>query len=284
MAIFLNDILHLSAEQIDLSKIELNMSAGSGGDAFIDRWLSRPCSERAAGVAQGCSYWGWYGTSRNFLPGQMVFSFVRLYRDDEWLFVSAARILDVPAHDYARVEILQEFAPLFGRMIVRCVKGHSFGRYTFNLSTYLKNAEVIEVLPSLYSGETFQGYDRVHVPFAKLEKIFNREIMPTYHDALEHVAGVYCLTDTNTGKLYIGSATGEGGVAQRWGNYLSSKHGGNVKLRELYHREGAEYFNTYFEFTLLEYYGLSYDPGKVLERESYWKDCLDTRAHGYNDN
>ena len=93
-----------------------------------------------------------------------------------------------------------------------------------------------------------------------------------------------CLTDTKTGKLYVGSATGEGGVAARWGSYLDSKHGGNKKLRELYEREGEGYFRENFEFTLLEYFGMSYDPQKVLEREQWWKDCLDTRAHGYNDN
>ena len=102
--------------------------------------------------------------------------------------------------------------------------------------------------------------------------------------ALESVTGVYCLTDRKTGKLYIGSATGAGGVAQRWGNYLDSAHGGNKKLRELYDREGKEYFEQNFVFTLLEYFGLSYDPEKILEREQWWKDCLDTRVHGYNDN
>lgn len=39
-----------------------------------------------------------------------------------------------------------------------------------------------------------------------------------------------------------------------------------------------------FEFTLLEYFGMSYDSKKVLEREQWWKECLDTREHGYNDN
>lgn len=29
---------------------------------------------------------------------------------------------------------------------------------------------------------------------------------------------------------------------------------------------------------------MSYDPLKVLEREQWWKNCLDTRVHGYNDN
>lgn len=108
--------------------------------------------------------------------------------------------------------------PLFGRLLIRLIKGQIFGRYAFNLTKYLN------------------------------------------------------------------SVTGEGGIAARWGGYLNSKHGGNKKLRELYEREGEEYFQRYFEFTLLEYFGMSYDPLKVLEREQWWKNCLDTRVHGYNDN
>lgn len=91
---------------------------------------------------------------------------------------------------------------------------------------------------------------------------------------------MYCLTDTHTGKLYIGSATGEKGVAQRWGNYLDSKHGGNKKIIALYKQKGVEYFT----YTLFEYFGLSYDTVKILEREQYWKRCFDTIKNGYNDN
>ncbi|MDM8289614.1 GIY-YIG nuclease family protein [Slackia piriformis] len=284
MGIPLNSILRLSEEQIKNSKIELNMNAGSRGNAYIDMWLKRPEAEKQQGLAEGCSYWGWYGNQRNFYPGHWVFSFARLYREDEWLFVSAGKIIDVPKDQRAEVEILKEFEPLFGRMIIKCVKGPTFGRYVFNMGKYLNDATVKEILPALYSGDTFQGYDRVHLPFAKLERIFRGEILPTYRDALECVTGIYCLTDRNTGKLYIGSATGEGGVAQRWGNYLDSKHGGNKKLRDLYNKKGSGYFEANFDFTLLEYYGLSYDSHKILERESYWKECLDTREHGYNDN
>jgi len=70
----------------------------------------------------------------------------------------------------------------------------------------------------------------VHLPYHRLSDIFNGRILPTYYEALKKITGVYCLTDTHTGKLYIGSATGEEGVAQRWDNYLDSKHGGNKNL------------------------------------------------------
>lgn len=195
---------------------------------------------------------------------------MRLQHRDEWLFVSAAEILEVPGYGsedgYAKVRILEEYASLFGRLVINFHKGNKFALYVFNLSKYLDEAMAKEVLPALYNGETFQGYDHAHLPFAKLDHIFRREIMSSYHDALESVTGVYCLTDTRTGKLYIGSATGEGGVAARWGNYLDSKHGENKKLRDLYEREDGEYFRKYFDFTLLEYFGMSYDPQKVLER------------------
>ena len=124
----------------------------------------------------------------------------------------------------------------------------------------------------------------MHLPFHRLSDIFSGKILPTYYEALKKITGVYCLTDTHTGKLYIGSATGEEGVAQRWGNYLDSKHGGNKKLIALYEQKGSVYFETYFTYTLLEYFGLSYDPIKILEREQYWKKCLDTTRNGYNDN
>jgi len=73
-----------------------------------------------------------------------------------------------------------------------------------------------------------------NLPYKKLNDVLDGKIMPTYYEALKKVTGIYCLTDTFNGKLYIGSATGEDGVAQRWGNYLNSKHGGNVKLKNLY--------------------------------------------------
>lgn len=90
--------------------------------------------------------------------------------------------------------------------------------------------------------------------------------------------------DAKTGKHYIGSATGEEGVALRWGSYLDCKHGSNKKLIDLAEQRGAEYFEKCFTFTILEYFGMSYDAEKVKERDQYWKMCLDTIRNEYNDN
>ena len=283
MDLLLNKVLNLTREEIENSKIEFNMKAGKGGQSFIDRWLKHTEEEKATGTCKDCSYWGWYGDKRNFRPGQWVFSFSRM-TDDEWLLISVAKIIDTPKDTWANVEILDRFKPFFGRLVIKCKKGNTFSRYVFNLNKYLEQITVKEILPFIYSGETFEGYDRVHLPFHRLEDIFNGRMLPTYYEALKKVTGVYCLTDTHTGKLYIGSATGEEGVAQRWGNYLDSKHGGNKKLIELYEKKGAEYFEKYFTYTLLEYFNLSYDPIKILEREQYWKKCLGTIKNGYNDN
>ena len=285
MELKLNDILNLSKEEIDNCRIEMNMTAGSGAENFLDKWLKYSDDKKKKGQCTECSYWGWYGSKqRNFYPGNIVFSFIRVpHINDAWLLISAAEILEVPK-GRAKVRVLEKYEGLYGRLIIKCKKGNTFSRYVFKLEKYLDQCIVNEILPSLYSGDEFQGYDNVHLPYDKLEDIFEGKIMHTYYEALRKITGVYCLTDTKTGRLYIGSATGDGGVAQRWGNYLNSKHGGNKDLIELYKNKGPDYFKKYFTFTLVEYFGLSYDPEKVKEREQYWKKCFDTIKHGYNEN
>lgn len=285
MDVLLNSILNLSKEEIENTKIEINDTAGPGGERYIDKWLSLDETSKHRGI-NDCSYWGWHSkNTKNFSLGQVVFSFVRLKPNgDEWLFVSVGKIIDIPPNSRAKVEIIEKYAPLFGRLIIKHKKTDTYGRYIFKANTILDKCIVKEITPCLYSGESFEGYDRVHLPYHRLASIFSGKIQPTYYEALRKITGVYCLTDTCTGKLYIGSATGEEGVAQRWGNYLDSKHGGNKKLIALYEQKGEEYFEKYFHFTLIEYFGLSYDPIKILEREQYWKKCFDTIENGYNNN
>ena len=55
--------------------------------------------------------------------------------DDEWLLISAAEIVDVPVDEWATVNVLERFVPLFGRLIIKCRKGNTFqGMYSTSVS------------------------------------------------------------------------------------------------------------------------------------------------------
>lgn len=182
MDLNLKQILNLSPDEIKNSKIEFNMQAGSGGEAFIDKWLQYTETEKAEGLCTECSYWGWYGKKRNFYPKQTVFSFIRL-RDNEWLLISVAEIIDVPENSRAIVKIVEKYKPFFGRLVIKCKKGNTYSRYVFRLEKYLDKIVVKEILPCIYNGEIFEGYDRVHIPYHRLENILNGKICPTYYEA-----------------------------------------------------------------------------------------------------
>lgn len=57
------------------------------------------------------------------------------------------------------------------------------------------------------------------------------------HNGLEDpldVAGVYLITDSSTGKMYVGSTTVQGGIRGRWCACSDNGHGGNVLLGKLW--------------------------------------------------
>lgn len=149
--IYLKDILKLTGEELQRARIELNQTAGRGGEWFIDRWLKTDRQLRCDGRAE-CSYWGWYGSKRNFYPGDIVFSFVRT-DGDEWLFVSAARITDVPDNSRAEYEVLDAYKGFFGRLTILYHKGQKFGRYVFRMKDIANKAVVKEISPDMYDGK-----------------------------------------------------------------------------------------------------------------------------------
>lgn len=97
--------------------------------------------------------------------------------------------------------------------------------------------------------------------------------------------GIYLITDTKTGRRYVGSAYSEHGIWSRWCSYVASGHGGNIELRTLVSDPSLDYCRMNFRFALLEY-RLSRTPDDViLAREAFWKRILLTRGdHGLNRN
>lgn len=157
----------------------------------------------------------------------------------------------------------------------------------------INSVEIREILVNHYLDldEEFCGYERVSKTYIDLKNVMDK---PSWKDALTNVYGVYVLTDSAMGKLYVGSATGERGVYGRWNTYLDSgydneesdnKNYPNNQLKNLVEENGIEYIQNNFQYSLLEIFPKNeMGKDKALERESYWKTVLKTREFGYNDN
>ena len=52
MDIKLNEIFKLTTEEIENSRIELNMTEGAGGVAYIDKWLTLEQSIKDSGIEE----------------------------------------------------------------------------------------------------------------------------------------------------------------------------------------------------------------------------------------
>lgn len=281
--LMLNDILHLSADQIDNSKIGLNMKWN--GRSHFSNWYESDEYNRDTDF----NYASHYGNNRNYTKiGQWSFGFVRLQDDpNKWLLISVGEITSIPTVDKRgaceHIEI-EEFQGLIGRLIIRIHKGNTFSRYIFEMNRFINEAEVVEILPNIYEPIKFEGFDKVHLSFQTLKHILNGHKYYDYRAALMGIKGIYCLTDKKQGKFYIGSAYGVEGVLQRWSNYIDNKTGGNQALIELYQKEGDKYFEENFEYTIIETFEKKTETSKIIDRENYWKKVFKTKENGYNRN
>ena len=73
-------------------------------------------------------------------------------------------------------------------------------------------------------------------------------------------------------------------LLDRWKNYVSNGHGGNKELKEIVEKQGFDYVKQNFQYTIIEKYNAKIEDKVILERESYWKEVLDSRRHGMNCN
>ncbi len=226
----------------------------------------------------------WRKVKRYFNIGDIAICFLKL-TDDKWLLTTIKKVteeFDVKnAVNYSGEE-LEEYKEYFGRVIVNYHKKHQTQCRYYN-DIYCK-LTINQVLPTQFDGEDFPGYDKVRLSYFQLETIINRN-KKDWIAALKNQKAVYLITDTYTGKLYVGSATSENGMLlQRWQNYVSSGHGGNEDLKVLVVEKGFNYVKQYFQYSILENYNAKVDDKIILGRESWWKETLCSRTFGYNKN
>lgn len=145
-----------------------------------------------------------------------------------------------------------------------------------------KEKLVVELLPRGYVKE-FPGFLNVVLTYRELVDVVkhptaNRE----WHRRLASVAGVYLVLDTKTGKQYVGSASGEGGLLGRWSSYALNGHAGNKQLQVLAEEDRTSIYN--LQFSVLQTVDRSLSRAEVLALEQLHKVKLGSRAHGLNGN
>ncbi len=271
----LNDLLHLTDEQASKAKVKFNRD--NGYDDPIDIYKSNPDL-----INKQWLYWR--NKNRYFDVGQIAICLVKI-RSEYWLLTTIDTVVEelnvLNGINYKGTP-LSEYQEYFGRTIIKFYK--SFQTQGVNYSTIADELEVCQILPDTFDDDDFPGYDKVNLSYNQLKSILDRG-KKDWIAALERQKAVYLITDTNNGKLYVGSATSSYGMLlQRWSNYVSNGHGGNKELKRIVDSEGIEYVQSYFRYTILENYNSKVDDAVVLERESWWKNILLTRTFGYNDN
>lgn len=186
-----------------------------------------------------------------------------------------------------KLHLLPEFSEYRKRLIVKLTG--TIGRDAYNMwyQTVVNkfDPEIYELTPAIALGK-FPGYNNVRLTHTQLSQIWTHED-PQWKQYLSCVKGVYCITDTATGRLYIGSASGKGeGLWQRWRKYADPNDltGGNKRFEELKKEKGADYIKENFTYSILEIFDIKTKEEVILGRESFWKDVFQTRSYGMNKN
>ena len=273
--ILLNDLLRISAEETANIKVRFNQHNGSENP--MELYLREPEIVNTRWLL-------WRTKQRFFNVGQIVICLLKL-SSDTWLLTTIKRItkeLGVLDGINYEAEELEEYWQYYGRVIIKYHK--AVQAQSMFYATVSDELEVLQLLPTMFDGDEFPGYDNVRLSYMQLASILERR-RQSWIAALENQKAVYLITDTYNGKLYVGSATSNKGMLlQRWSNYAENGHGGNKELVELVREKGFDYVKQYFQYSILENYNSKIDDHVVLKREAWWKDTLQSRRFGYNAN
>ena len=213
-----------------------------------------------------------------------ILSLIHL-RGKRWLFAGVYEVLSVARGEWKSTTCyrystreLNGLDHLTGRAIVEFNK--TFRASYLRGEKYADQLIVVAIREERMTIGDFPGFNSILLSHAMLKTLV-RESHPSWSAVLSNVTGVYLITDTSTGKLYVGSAYGGDGIWQRWTSYATTGHGGNKELRELLQTRGKEYAQ-FFQFSLLEICDINASDEYVISRETHWKEVLRSREFGLN--
>lgn len=223
-------------------------------------------------------YWN-YNKNKSYKNGQITVGLVKIKpNENNWLLFHIGKItkdLNIQNGVGYEYETLAEYEKYFGRIIVRFKnKSQNMVR---RAESVLDDCEIAQILPDVFDNDIFPGYDKVNISWNELSRIIRKD---TWQTALRNQKGVYLITDTSNGKMYVGSAYGEEMILNRWKSYVKNGNGGNIELKKL----DFEHIKKYFRYSILDIFKSATESETIIERESWWKEILLSRRFGYNAN
>jgi hypothetical protein len=276
------DVLKLNDPSIDPSSAKLHLAGWNGTDDPLDVFRHGKFQD-----------WQAWQRSRNFERPQIVSLIQMRGGGQRWLFAGCFDQHGCSQHPTHPKDVLYQTTErtstesLSGRLIVQYQRqGRQPYRYAETVADALL---VVELRDKRVSAHVFTDYSEVRLSKKDLDLIVAHQ-NDAWVDALSSVRGIYVITDTSNGKLYVGSALantrrgGRGGIWERWCDYAKNGHGGDVDLVRVITEKGADHVQRYFQYSILEIAGSSATEDDVKIREGHWKRVLGTYDHGYNRN
>ena len=178
-----------------------------------------------------------------------------------------------------RTKELPGFEDLEGRLIVQWGVGtRSWAQWLHGQG----NKEIAELLPPNYVMD-FPGYYNFTLTYKQLATMVNnQDSNREWQRMLSSISGVYLLVDQRTGRQYVGSAYGRGGIWARWKSYVRAPSGGNVLLRQLLGEHPLRFKR--FQFSILRVLEPGSPKRDVIGQEVLVKRKLGCRVFGLNSN
>lgn len=167
--------------------------------------------------------------------------------------------------DLQPMDLLQEYE---GRMVI------DWGKST--LMWHQKGTTEKPVIAITARQVDFPGFENLILSYDELKEMLDNKLSyESWHEALSVVNAVYLIVDKGSGRQYVGSAQGQGGLLQRWKEYADTMHGNNKLMKELLHAEPESYHN--FQFTILQILPKIIPTDEVIQIENLWKKKLVTK-------
>lgn len=266
-------LLKVLSQKVDPERAKLHLASHNSVDNPLDVYFNGDFEE-----------WQSWQSRRNF-ERDYVISLIALPSSEQWLFVGVFQSLGsewLEQHNGYQYQLvaLDEYDELVGRAVVSFARP---GRQPYlNADSWSHQLLISEIKAERLTIAEFPGFKEINISKSELDVIVSQSL-ESWRTALSSVAGIYLISDTESGKLYVGSATGEGGIWQRWSGYSATGHGGNKELVALMDEFGSESISG-FRFAVLEIADTHASKDDVLARESHWKRVLLTRDFGFNAN